>query len=210
MRSAPRSPRALGRHPLHVTLRLVRGLPSLRSRALHGRLQAALRAGAERHGLRVVHYGALGDHVHLVCEAADEHALARGMKGLAVRIARALNRLLDRTSAVFADRYHARELRAPRDVRNVLVYVLGNARRHGIVVETTLDPCSSAAQFDGWKELAPPREEARWLARASTWLLTIGWRRHGLVSIRELPRGAPTRKTGSELEAGAPWAPVRA
>ncbi|MFO1010437.1 MAG: hypothetical protein U1F29_10285 [Planctomycetota bacterium] len=188
-------PRLNGRAPLHVTLKLAKGLPSLRASATHAVLRDALRAGAERLGFRLVHYGALGDHVHLVCEAADERALARGLKGLAVRIARALNRLWNRAGAVFADRYHARELRVPRDVRNVLAYVFGNARRHGVVVSELLDPCSSAAVFDGWKD-APAVAHAAgggstWLARARTWLLTVGWKRHGLLSIRELPRGTP-------------------
>ena len=187
-------PKLSGRHPLHVTLRVVDGVQSLRSRAVHDVLCAALREGAERHGLRVVHYGAASNHVHLVCEAESERALARGMKGLAVRIAHAVNRFLGRVGALFADRYHARELRSPRDVRNVLAYVFGNARKHGAVVSTLLDPCTSAACFDGWVEV---RGETTWLARARTWLLATGWRRRGLLSIRELPRGTPIGSAAS-------------
>jgi REP element-mobilizing transposase RayT len=182
-------PKLSGRHPLHVTLHLVGGEQSLRSPGVHAVLCNALREGSERHGLRVVHYGAASNHVHLVCEAESEQALARGMKGLAVRLAHALNRFLGRSGALFADRYHARELKVPRDVRHVLAYVFGNARKHGAMVSELLDPCTSAAWFDGWKEL---RGGATWLARARTWLLTTGWKRHGLLSIRELPRGAPT------------------
>ena len=70
-------PKLSGRHPLHVTLHVVDGVQSLRSRAVHAVLCAALREGAERHGLRVVHYGAASNHVHLVCEAESERALAR-------------------------------------------------------------------------------------------------------------------------------------
>ncbi|MBI5361837.1 MAG: transposase [Planctomycetes bacterium] len=184
-------PKLSGRHPLHVTLRTVEGVQSQRSRGVHAVLRAALREGAERFGLRVVHYGAASNHVHLVCEAESEHALARGMKGLTVRLAHAVNRFLGRSGALFADRYHARELKAPRDVRNVLAYVFGNARKHGAIVSELLDPCTSAACFDGWKERFAAHGEATWLARARTWLLTAGWRRHGLLSIRELPRGAP-------------------
>ena len=181
-------PKLSGRHPLHVTVRVVGGVQSLRSSGVHAVLRAALRDGAERFGLRVVHYGAASNHLHLVCEAEDANALARGMKGLLVRIARRVNRFLGRAGALFADRYHARALTAPRDVRNVLVYVFGNARGHGAVVTTPLDPCTSAASFDGWSEL---RGAPTWLARARTWLLTAGWRRRGLLSLRELPRGAP-------------------
>ncbi|MBI5364356.1 MAG: transposase [Planctomycetes bacterium] len=182
-------PALSGRHPLHVTLRIVPGVQSLRSRGVHAVLCSALRDGAERFGFRVVHYGAVSNHLHLVCEAESEHALSRGMKGLSVRLAHAINRFLGRAGALFADRYHARELKAPRDVRHVLAYVFGNARKHGVLVTELLDPCSSAALFDGWKERPAARDGSTWLARARTWLLTIGWRKHGLLSIRELPRG---------------------
>lgn len=182
-------PKLSGRHPLHVTLRLVDGVPTLRSRAAHAVLREALRAGSDRHGFRLVHYGALSNHLHLVCEAEDERALARGLQGVTARIVRALNRFWRRVGVLFADRYHARELRAPRDVRNVLAYVLGNARRHGVVVTEVLDPYSSSALFDGWREVRGPRGGATWLARARTWLLTVGWRRHGPISLREVPRG---------------------
>ena len=97
-----------------------------------------------------------------------------------------------------ADRYHARLLRTPREVRNALRYVLLNARHHAAiaarkarqVVEVVLDPASSAKWFDGWKarsRTVPSAEESaadripRPVARARTWLLTVGWRRHGLL-----------------------------
>lgn len=193
-------PRLSGRNPLHVTLRLVAGLPSLRLRAAHELLRAALRAGADRHGFRLVHYGAVSNHLHLVCEAESERALTRGMRGIAARIVRALNRFFDRAGPLFADRYHARELRVPRDMRNVLIYVFGNARRHGVVVTEVLDPCSSAGIFDGWKEHAQPRDGPTWLAMARTWLLTVGWRRHGKISVRERARAAPCARLEAAVE----------
>ncbi|MBA3541005.1 MAG: hypothetical protein H0T79_15450, partial [Deltaproteobacteria bacterium] len=60
-----------------------------------------------------------------------------------------------------------------------------------------LDPYSSGTQFGGWKELEEsaflfPRRETYeplcvWLPR--TWLLKIGWRRHGLIKTGEVPGG---------------------
>jgi hypothetical protein len=198
------------RHPLHLTLRLAEGLPSLRGsaeqRVLRTVLEETLRASAERaaeerastertsmgrssaRGLRLVHFSAQSNHLHLIGEAEAKEAVARGMNGFAVRLARALNRLWRRTGSVFADRYHARALKTPREVRNVLAYVFFNARKHGVWLAELLDPCSSAAAFDGWRERTAGRHETthepRWLARASTWLLTLGWQRHGLLSIR--------------------------
>ncbi|MGH3848285.1 MAG: hypothetical protein ACRDRT_01000, partial [Pseudonocardiaceae bacterium] len=73
------------------------------------------------------------------------------MLGLAVRIARCLNKLWKRVGSVFADRYHARILRTPREVRNALVYTLQNARKHGAWSAPKPDVYSSGAAFDGWK-----------------------------------------------------------
>jgi hypothetical protein len=112
------------------------------------------------------------------------------MQGLLVRIARALNRLLDRAGKVFADRYHARALRTPREVRAALVYVLQNARKHGVAL-AGIDPCSSGAAFDGWarvtEPVAPPRPI---VCAARSWLLRIGWRRWGAIATDEAPPGA--------------------
>ncbi|MEO6595642.1 MAG: hypothetical protein ABIP94_12890 [Planctomycetota bacterium] len=43
--------------------------------------------------------------------------LARGLLGLAIRIARCLNKLWQRKGKVFADRYHDRILKTPRKTR---------------------------------------------------------------------------------------------
>src|SRR5580765_4633583 len=118
-------------HPTHVTLRVEDGLSNLRNRREYETVREALVAGADRFGMRLVEFAVLSNHLHLVCEAADERALARGMKGLCVRIARALNRLWSRVGSVFSDRYHAHVLKTPCEVRRALNYVLHNAARHG-------------------------------------------------------------------------------
>ena len=149
-------------------------------------LKSTFAAGSERFGFRLVEYAVLSNRVHFIAESNGERSLARGMQGLSVRIARALNRLWRRVGRVFADRYHARPLRTPREVRNALVYVLHNARKHGVWASRGVDPFSSGETFEGWKE------ENNWratglLGRARTWLLRAGWKRHGLVSLSELP-----------------------
>jgi len=70
------------------------------------------------------------NHLHLVCEATDEKSLAKGMQGLEVRMAKALNRVMQRRGGVFADRYHAHVLRTPSEVKNTLEYVRDNAKKH--------------------------------------------------------------------------------
>ena len=194
----PRAARRAG-HPSHVTLKLRPGLPSLQRRAEHDAIRAALAFGKERFGFRLCHYAVLNDHLHLVCEAADLDSLRRGVQGLAIRIARALNRLWSRKGKVFADRYHDRVLRTPREVRNVIAYVLGNARRHGVVDRSVrrdwVDPCSSAGVFSGWS--APTwcdrRGPAPPVAPAGTWLLAQGWSRAGGRLAPDHVPGLPER-----------------
>jgi REP element-mobilizing transposase RayT len=109
-------PRITGRDPLHVTLRVRPGVPTLRRHHMYRTLRAAFRRGRERFGFRLVHYSVQGNHLHFICEADDRRALARGMQGLAVRIARRVNRVAGRRGRLFADRYHLHVLATPRVV----------------------------------------------------------------------------------------------
>jgi len=181
-----------GSFPVHVTLRMAEGLPSLRKRETYRMLLAALGGGSERFGMRLVHWSVLGNHMHLIVEACDRHALSRGMQGLGVRLARALNRWWGRTGRVLADRYHAHVLRSPREVRNSLAYVLENARKHRIETAGT-DSCSSAPWFDGWLGgdcvACTDSERPTWLRAARSWLLAHGWRRLGLLELGARPGG---------------------
>jgi putative transposase len=139
-------------HPLHVTLRVRRGLRPLRAHELFVEVRRALAAGRERFGFRLVHFSVQRDHLHLLAEAANRRALSRGVQGLAVRVARAINRRLQRRGKVFADRYHARALKTPRAARWALRYVLLNVRKHEprAVPFGFVDGCSSAAWFNGF------------------------------------------------------------
>jgi hypothetical protein len=184
------------RHPALVTLRARRGVTWLRSPAAFAAVRSAL-ARASRDDFRVAHFSVQSDHLHLVVEADDRGALSRGMRGLAIRCALAVNRALGRRGALWAERYHASALRTPRMVRNALVYVLANARKHLHAV-AGLDPCSSARWFDGFRgpDPAAPASEAPPTKPPRTWLLRIGWRRHGLLSRDEGPAPRGTRSAG--------------
>jgi len=103
------------RCPVHVTLHVREHVWSLRTRRCFGAIARAFYAGNNRFGLRLTHFNVLGNHLHLVCEATDEKSLAKGMQGLEVRMAKALNRVMQRRGGVFADRYHAHILRTPSD-----------------------------------------------------------------------------------------------
>jgi REP element-mobilizing transposase RayT len=185
-------PDLAARYPVHVTVRVLDGLENLRSSGARHTIERALERGADRFGFRLVEYSIQSNHAHLIAEASDRRSLWRGMQGLKVRIAKALNKFWKRRGTVFSDRYHARILRTPREVRRALLYVLNNARRHGLKL-LGIDPCSSGAWFSGWtiEQTLPPRSCAGVGAR--TWLLRLGWRRHGRIAIDEVPRSRSIR-----------------
>lgn len=178
--------------PAHVTLRVCRDLPSLRTVPIVREVERSFAEGCERPGFRLVHYSLQGNHAHLIVEADDRTALGRGMMSIASRIARAVNRVGRRTGRVLADRYHVRPLSTPREVHRALRYLLLNARHHTGAARTAvlrtvhLDPASSARWFDGWTR-ATPTDERPAVARARTWLLAVGWRRYGSIDPADVP-----------------------
>ena len=160
-------------HPVHVTWRMLPHVWNLRSRRSFRALSAVFAEACNRAGFRLIHFSVQGNHLHLIVEAADAVRLSRGLQGLAVRIARRLNRLMGRAGKVFADRFHQHVLRSPAEVARAVAYVLGNffvhALRRGERVELAApDEYSSARRTD----TGPPL-----VARAQTWLLSVGWRR---------------------------------
>ena len=147
-------------------------------------MKAAI-AAASGSAFRVIHISEQTNHVHLIVEARDARALSSGMLSLGVRMARAINRVLQISGSVWKERYHARALETPREVRNAIVYVLMNAKKHGVRL-TGLDRFSSAQWFDGFAELTPAEEPPT--AAPKTWLAREGWRKHGLLRVHERPR----------------------
>jgi REP element-mobilizing transposase RayT len=187
-------PALKARHPVHVTMRFRQGLPSLRHKPLAGLVLASFHAAKEHLDMRLVHFSVQSNHVHLIVEADGHRALSRAMQGLGTRLAKRLNHRLDRRGAVFADRYHARALKTPLEVRRALVYVLHNRRRHAGVPggRSGFDPLSTAPYFNGFAPdivrppaTAPP--SALPFVPARTWLLRIGWQRHRLLGARDIP-----------------------
>jgi REP element-mobilizing transposase RayT len=116
--------------PAHVTLRVAENVPNLRSSRRFAIVRQCFADARGRFGMRLVEFSVLSNHLHLVVEANSSEALSRGMQGLCIRLAMALNRALSRTGAVFADHFHARLLRSPTEVLNAIRYVIGNAARH--------------------------------------------------------------------------------
>ena len=184
---------------MHVTVRLVPEVGSLRRFKLVRAMRKALTGGCAKDGFGLCQFSIQRNHLHLMCEADSNLALARGMQGLEIRFARRVNRTLGRKGKVFADRFHAVPVRSPRQLRNTLCYVLNNARRHGERLDESdfggIDPFSSAWWFtgwshDGWRRGLDPPPEGPCVAPAESWLLTTGWRRWGAIGVTELPPAA--------------------
>src|ERR1043166_5502538 len=177
--------------PVHVTLRACEGLASLRDTGVFGAIRAAL-AHSSGTTFRVLHFSVQMDHLHLLLEADGSLDLRRGIQGLVIRVARAINRAFGRRGKVFGDRYHARRLRTPREVRTAYVYVVQNWKKH-VPGARGFDPRSSAVWFTGWQNAAAAITQPAPVAAPRTWLALVGWKRHGLVRLAEGPRHAPWR-----------------
>ena len=195
------------RHPVHVTVRVVADVASLRHRDMYMQLREATIVTARRADFRIVQLSIQRNHLHLLVEADHKEALSRGMQGFAVSAAKRVNAAITartgvrRTGRVVADRFHARPLTSPRAVRHALAYILNNWRRHGedragLPRTWKADPFSSGPVFFGWQELAdspvlwPLRETYHPLIvlRPRTWLLSKGWQaHHPLISVWEVP-----------------------
>ena len=190
-------PRFPSRFPQLVTLRIADGVESIAREFLMKTIRACIRA-AHKATFRIVEFNVLGNHIHLITEASGKDELATGVQGFEVRIARRLNFALKRSGKLFAHRYHARYLKNPTQTRYALRYVLLNRKHHAAekkFSKTWFDPHSSAAWFDGWE--TPLRINMRWqaalvemeppTAKPTTWLLTTGWKRNGLLRLDDAP-----------------------
>jgi REP element-mobilizing transposase RayT len=173
-------------------LRAREGLPPLRHAGVFAELRTAIaranRSPAVGEAFRVVEFSIQSNHAHFIIEAHDKDVLSRGLRGLAIRLARAINRALEIRGPVWGDRYHARDLKTPRAVRNAIVYVLMNAKKHGARLPSGIDPFSSAPWFEGFAQRLARSADTPPVRSARTWLASVGWRRRGLVHLDERPR----------------------
>jgi REP element-mobilizing transposase RayT len=150
-----------------VTLRVRDHVWNLRSSRSYRRIQRAFNKARSRFGMRLIHFSILGNHLHLIVEADDSHALSRALQGLCIRIAKALNAMMGCSGAVFSDHYWSRQLRTPTELVNAIRYVLNNHVRH--YGESGTDSFSSAA--------LPADQRETVLALPLGWMLRVGWKR---------------------------------
>lgn len=181
---------------MHVTLRM-NGGAGLRQGRAYRALRLVLTALLGDESFRVVHISIQNNHLHLLVEAANKVALSRGMQRFSIRAARSLQRAFGWYGKVFPWRYHATQIKTPRQARNSLAYVLNNWRRHREdvasqhIVGVKVDPYSSGLSFDGWigrpRFRAPADYVPLPVSAAQTDLLRFEWKRHGLIDLFERP-----------------------
>ena len=175
-------PELSSRYPVHVVLRVVDAIGSMRKRHMYKALREATLTVAKRElsyaetgWFRIVHVSIQRNHVHLLVEADHKMALSRGMQSFQISAAKHLNRAVSvrsiragvaykqamakrRRGTVFPDRFHQEIIRNPTQARRTLAYVLNNWRKHredqnALTRTWKVDPFSTGVLFDGWKEL---------------------------------------------------------
>jgi putative transposase len=192
-------PEHQARHPVHITLRGRAGLPSFRGDEAYDALLTAI-SRASNSAFRIIQFCVQIEHMHLLVEADDRTVLSRGVQGLAIRCARAFNRAVHRRGSVWADRYHSRPARSPREMRVCYVYVFFNHRKH-LKAPPGIDPRSSGAWFDGWRQAPRRPDTPSPVQAATTWLARVGWQRAGgLLSWTEAPAVGARRGRGDDRQ----------
>jgi len=153
---------------------------------------------ARHRGFRVTDFSIQADHIHAIVEAdergydSSDAGFSRSMRSFVIRLALRINKLLGRKRGhVWGDRFHARELTSPSEVRRVLVYLLSNHLKHGVDDVGLIDPFSSGFWFEGWMQVLDRPPAPRPLEPPRTWLLDWGWHRgRDFIHLGEVAKAA--------------------
>ena len=126
-------------------------------------IERCFRKSKEKKGFQLLEFSVLDDHVHMIVEATSKLRLARGLQGLMIRLAKALNRFWHRRrGSVFADRYFSLAVTGRQQVWRTFRYVLRNAFKHGVWLRKGQpDPYSSGRWFLRWTNPADIRRPRR-------------------------------------------------
>src|SRR5581483_975826 len=123
-------PPLASRIPVHVTMRMCKGVLYLRGSRAFRVIERELRRGLGRFHSGVTHFSVQSNHIHLIIESSDERRMTAAIKSLSIRLAKSLNRLMKRHGQVIAERYDTHYLRTPSEVRHAVTYVLRNHTKH--------------------------------------------------------------------------------
>lgn len=126
---------------MHLTARLVAGLPTLRTERVLRRFRE-LAVQADRRGVRTVAFAIMGNHIHWLVVPRSRDALHDATRYVFSQLARSVNRWWKRRGQVFADRFFSSVARSVRHAWNQLSYVLRNPWKDGYYPTTVhgIDP----------------------------------------------------------------------
>jgi len=137
-------PTLAARYPVLITYKILPNLlAGLRRAEVLREVRDAFHEGREAFGSRLCHFSLVDDRLHFVVESKSSEALSKALHALAVRVARAINRMVGRKGRVFADRYEMRILKTPADVRAALRLVEQGSFTSLSSLETTVVPPST-------------------------------------------------------------------
>jgi putative transposase len=202
-------PKVSLKQPCHITLRLKKGIPSLRNKLLFKEFKAGVKR-AKAWGLHVIHFSVQSNHIHLFCESESSDKLARAIRSLAGQFAKEVRKYASkkgygRKGSVFEGRYHLHVLKTPNETKRALEYVLLNTAKHMDVIEH-VDRYSSGNDFKHWRLLLgkryrslikadaefysqnPTTELDEILSPARSWLAKTGWVRAQSKSSSKKPK----------------------
>ena len=153
--------------------------------------------GRRSTGFRVIHFSIQQDHGHFIVEGDEARRARGGMHGLAIRLALAVNRALGRKGQVVGDRYHARPLTTPRQMRTAWSTCCSTS------ASTSARPRASTRAARGRTfrgGSARPRSQTRprrRRRRSRGWRASAGDARAGRCGSRNTP---PRRRDRTQLE----------
>jgi len=114
---------------LHLTVKIDKAKAKLKNKETLKLLHKAI-LKARKQGLGVVHYTLEYDHIHLMVETANNKILGKGMQAFGITLSKGINKIKALKGRVFKTRYHYRKLKTPKEIKNALNYILGNAVKH--------------------------------------------------------------------------------
>ena len=218
----PRGDRSSERHetrrdfkpnqPLHVTLRVVGQVGYLRTAAMYKALREAAHHQLANERCRIVHLSIQGNHVHLLVEADDRHALATGIKGFEVSAAKHINAAVGAQYERRGASLLGRSSRRPPPLDLVLVQGRRSLRRKGQVfadryhVEIITSPRQArralAYVLNNWRRHRADRDRA-----ARAWKIdpfSTGWSFDGWRERADTPFVWPLREAYQAIHTWRP------
>ena len=118
---------------VHVTNRVIEGLPFVARQSIKEVLLGIMARAQDKHPMHICGFLFMGNHYHMIL-AGKAHKLSPFMNFLDGEIAKAFQRLTGRYRGKFwQGRYKEQKLATPTDVVRMMAYIYGNPTKAGLV-----------------------------------------------------------------------------